>query len=183
MLSSSPLRLSPRSPWSSALSVLLFYCRTLSFGQSSYVFLLYPASNQCLLSLYGSVLFLIGSLCLLFPFMDTTHSWLASSPFCSPIRTPLQSPYIRCLLYCIVSLVSSMQSSIVSSPNLKGNRPLRDLCTCTCSCFTSFISLTRVRWDLELSSIRIQDSSILCHHTRASSSHLCSETKPLELKS
>jgi len=129
MLSSFSLRLSPHFPWSSALSVLLFYCRTLSFGQSSYVFLLYPATNQHPLSLYGSVLFLIGSHCHLFPFMDATYSWLASLPFGSPIRTPLQSPPTtickRCPLYYIVFLVSSTQSSIVSSPNLEGNHPLR----------------------------------------------------------
>ena len=36
----------PCSPWSFALSVLLFYCGTLFIGQSSYVFLLYPVTNQ-----------------------------------------------------------------------------------------------------------------------------------------
>jgi len=61
------------------------------FGQSLYVFLLYPLTNQHPFSLYGSVLFLIGSFHHLFPFMDTTYSWLASSPFCSPIKAPLQS--------------------------------------------------------------------------------------------
>jgi len=35
--------------------------------------------------------------------------------------------YMYSTSHCIVSLVSSMQSSIVSSPNLEGNCPLRDL--------------------------------------------------------
>ena len=74
MLSFFPLRLSPHSPQSSTLSVLLFYCRTLSLGQSLYVFLLYPVTNQRPLPLYRSVLFLIGSHCCLFPFIDATYS-------------------------------------------------------------------------------------------------------------
>jgi len=43
------------------------------------------------------------------------------------------------------------------------NRPSRDF-PCACLCFTSFIPLTRVWWDLKLSSIHIQNSSVLCLH-------------------
>ena len=75
------------SPWDSAQLVLLFYCGVLTFASWSSVpsdlcchqcFLfrmcLFLSTNQCPLSLYGSVLFLIGSPCLFFPFMDATYS-------------------------------------------------------------------------------------------------------------
>jgi len=56
---------------------------------------------------------------------------------------------------------------------LEGNRPLRDFSYR--SCFTSFIPLTHVRRDLELSSTRIQGSSALCHRTHVSSPQQRSE--------
>ena len=164
-LSSFLLSFAPRSPRQSALSVLLFYCglpRCCLVSSVSSDLRLFRYLLRIQLRITYASYFLLRTL-----FSD----WLSYSRACpysiTDSAAEFQPHYIYGASHCNVSLVSATQSSVVSSSLLEGNRPLRDFSSC--SFFTSFIPLTRVRRDLELSSTRIQGSSALRPRTRVSS--------------
>jgi len=128
-----------------------------------------------------------------FPYMEVSLLWLA--PFISSfllwtLSTPdwllhhsvprLGLPFKvhSILLYstphCIISLVSSTQSSVLSSPNLEGNRPLRDFSVPSAPAHASLHSSLSLMCDGTLNLVafafRTQASFVIV--TRTSPSHL-----------